>query len=345
LNSTIRSWARSTFSRESYVTSLKSLLWVVPLTVLIWIYAEREQVVTANNVAIRVKAPEDPGRVIRFVPATDNIVHADLRGPQASIDQVKDYIENTTIPIEIDRSLTRGEQPIDITSQLNKLPEVANKGVTVERSSGLRISIDPIVEKEVDVKAPPDFAGAAAVFTPTRVRLRGPESEVERASRNGQLVAYANLNKFASQLAAGGTQTLRNVPLMPPTELDAAEITFAPVVVSAQVEASKEKTIVLSVVTVFAGYPKVPKADQYRAEYDNALRGVRVTGPADEIKKLDSGATVAVAFFPVDLDNPDINTNRTAEVVFALPYGVQPSDQDKKRMVTYTLELRPKTNP
>src|SRR5688572_16294126 len=41
--SATRRWARDTFSREQIISSLKSLAWVAPLTVLIWIYAEREQ--------------------------------------------------------------------------------------------------------------------------------------------------------------------------------------------------------------------------------------------------------------------------------------------------------------
>src|SRR3954469_15068187 len=39
----LRRWFRETFNREQLVSSLKSLLWVAPLTLLIWIYAEREQ--------------------------------------------------------------------------------------------------------------------------------------------------------------------------------------------------------------------------------------------------------------------------------------------------------------
>ena len=40
----VRRWFRDTFSREQLVSALRSLIWVAPLTVLIWIYAESEQV-------------------------------------------------------------------------------------------------------------------------------------------------------------------------------------------------------------------------------------------------------------------------------------------------------------
>src|SRR5688500_925653 len=39
----VRRWARDTFNREQLLSSLRALAWVAPLTLLIWIYAEREQ--------------------------------------------------------------------------------------------------------------------------------------------------------------------------------------------------------------------------------------------------------------------------------------------------------------
>src|SRR5688572_2465165 len=40
---TVRRWARDTFSRDQLVAGVKQLAWVAPLTLLIWVYAEREQ--------------------------------------------------------------------------------------------------------------------------------------------------------------------------------------------------------------------------------------------------------------------------------------------------------------
>ena len=63
-----RTWARSTFSRDSFLSSLKSLLWVAPLTVLIWVYAEREQVVTLKGVAVSLEMrSNEAGRVVRVL--------------------------------------------------------------------------------------------------------------------------------------------------------------------------------------------------------------------------------------------------------------------------------------
>src|SRR3954471_10050063 len=91
LGHSLRGWTRSTFSRESYMASLRSLLWVVPLTVLIWVYAEREQVTTLTNVTINVAPPASPtGLLIRFAPGAIHTIHADLKGPQSSAEEAKE---------------------------------------------------------------------------------------------------------------------------------------------------------------------------------------------------------------------------------------------------------------
>src|SRR5438067_1295724 len=80
-----RAWARSTFSRESLISSFKTFLWVAVLTPLIWIYAEREQLATLPSVQIKVQPHNaDPSRVVTFGETGGNLnisVGADLAGP------------------------------------------------------------------------------------------------------------------------------------------------------------------------------------------------------------------------------------------------------------------------
>ena len=62
----LRRWARNTFTRDQLASGLRSLLWVAPLTVLIWIYAEREQIITTDTplyIPIQVVST-DPDRVV-----------------------------------------------------------------------------------------------------------------------------------------------------------------------------------------------------------------------------------------------------------------------------------------
>src|SRR5215212_8683287 len=67
-------WIRFTngFTRDNIVSNLKTLAWVVPLTLLIWIYAEREQVAPAKDVSVPFELTSpDPGRIVTLRPPQD----------------------------------------------------------------------------------------------------------------------------------------------------------------------------------------------------------------------------------------------------------------------------------
>src|SRR3954454_16085515 len=85
-------WRRNTanVTREQVISNLKTLAWVVPLTLLIWIYAEREQVATTKDVAAPFELVSvDPGRVVSLARATqDRNFILELQGPQARLQEV-----------------------------------------------------------------------------------------------------------------------------------------------------------------------------------------------------------------------------------------------------------------
>jgi len=91
--SVVRRWFRETFSREQLVSSLRSLIWVAPLTVLIWIYAEREQVEPATAqfpIEIRSGAP---GQVAHLADSRGGTVLATIRGPKAKVSQAVEALQ------------------------------------------------------------------------------------------------------------------------------------------------------------------------------------------------------------------------------------------------------------
>src|SRR5688500_9862212 len=86
----VRRWARGTFTRENLVSGAKTLAWVVPLTVLIWVYAEREQLIPEQSVPIPINVTSgDPSRVVTLLHPPDKMILADLEGPRSRIDAVR----------------------------------------------------------------------------------------------------------------------------------------------------------------------------------------------------------------------------------------------------------------
>src|SRR2546425_10231277 len=87
----LHEWHRfaARFTRENVISNLKTLAWVVPLTLLIWIYAEREQVATTKDVAIPFDLVSvDPNVSVALNRAQDKNLVLELQGPQARLQDV-----------------------------------------------------------------------------------------------------------------------------------------------------------------------------------------------------------------------------------------------------------------
>src|SRR5882762_4342139 len=89
-----RTWSRNHFSRDQVMSGLRSLLWVGPLTVLIWIYAEREQLATAPNVKVPVElVSSDPNFIVSLANPEQRWVTVSLSGPHAQLDTAREKVE------------------------------------------------------------------------------------------------------------------------------------------------------------------------------------------------------------------------------------------------------------
>src|SRR5688500_453310 len=88
--SATRRWARDTFSREQLVAALKQLAWVAPLTVLIWVYAEREQRTTDADVRFGLEVhTNNPKVFVRLLEPSDGYASADLTGSRSQLDKLR----------------------------------------------------------------------------------------------------------------------------------------------------------------------------------------------------------------------------------------------------------------
>src|SRR2546423_206869 len=91
----LRRWFRETFNREQLVSSLKSLVWVAPLTLLIWVYAEREQQKDQPaqfQVEVRSGGAGQVARIVDQSGAQAATVSAVLHGPKARLGEVIDNL-------------------------------------------------------------------------------------------------------------------------------------------------------------------------------------------------------------------------------------------------------------
>lgn len=354
-----RSWARSTFSRDSFVSSFKSLLWVVPLTALIWVYAERDEDLQMGNVPITLDVRGSDPRMDVHLAGDSPIIHVDLKGRQAEVEQIRDWLQTTPVPIEVPRELAPGLHQVYIQSQLNDLPRVKNRGVTISNCTPteVAVAVDEIIAPEIEVRARPEDSktlAAPPVFTPSRVKLIGPKAAIEAARRMAQaggqdLVAYANFMPFKQQLTEPGKHSLPAIAISTSIPIDdSRRVHFQPPAVSAEVDVTDKapKTITLPYLRVLAAYRSDPgpRADQYKIVYEPTLTNVTVSGPEQQINQLQDPNYVPTpapaAIFEVNFNEADNPGPISAPLMFVLPPGVKVSEQDAQRKITYTFKPR-----
>ena len=348
VRSRLRSWTRGTFSRDSLLSSLRSLAWVVPLTVLIWVYAEREQVATQQNFGFTVDVRStDPTQIVSLRSPGGGVMHADLRGPQGGIDEVRKWLESGPVDLDIDHNFEPGDHPIS-ADVLNNQPRLKQLGVNMSNfmPTELLVHVDALVERDgIKISASPEDLkklAAPPVFTPDHVRITVPRSVYLDARARGQeLTVYADFRQF-KEMGEEGKHTLSSVPLVFSVKADAADAKISPATVSAQIEVRRsDAEWTLNGVAVYAACPQIDKADKLKPSYSTVINGITVVGPPDAIERLKrQGSTEGykASFFVTDWTSPT-GTPHEAKLNLELPPGVRPKGADPT--ITYMLVPRP----
>src|SRR5581483_2226964 len=157
---------RHAFTRENIVGFLKTMAWVAPLTLLIWIYAEREQLATEDNIPARIEVKSsDPKLVATLMqPNGEKTIMLTLRGPRSQLDKVKMELSrnNAGIPIDVGTGLETGKSHTLFTlDQVVSNPLFSSNGVAVLDASPktLNVDIDRLVERQVPVVAQDNVPG------------------------------------------------------------------------------------------------------------------------------------------------------------------------------------------
>ena len=200
-----RHWIRRTFSRESYINSLKALLWVIPLSALVWSYAFNEQLEKTGAITVNLTLAQNADQVVRFADEKHAVL-ATLKGPQKDIAPIEDYLRANSLKLDVDRSLGPGRHQIDVSSALSHDRRVAAAGMTVELCDPqtIMVDVDEIISVPVEVKLRPDeAAGIRATFTPAKVKLLGPKRDMDAAAPT---VIYANPKSYTQYLMTTGCQ-------------------------------------------------------------------------------------------------------------------------------------------
>src|SRR3954468_1930194 len=156
---------------HSRTAGFKTFLWVAPLTGLIWIYAEREQIDRADGVRVPIKlVSKSTDRIITIVEPTDRMLTLDIQGPKAGLNELRDVLAKA--PLEVYISPEVGYKGmISLAEPITKSDLFKTYAVAVAAARPpVEIKVEAKLARRIDVKPrPQDKFVTNATFEPATV--------------------------------------------------------------------------------------------------------------------------------------------------------------------------------
>ncbi|MFT3786138.1 MAG: hypothetical protein QM770_08230 [Tepidisphaeraceae bacterium] len=343
-----RSRLRRFFAAEHLRDLGGTLAIVIPLTVLIWIWAEREQVKT-ERFQIELVPVGDAKQFARVTKPDDGIVSVTLSGPSAGMEQFTQVLKSARNQISVNvPKVNASEGPqktvTNVLDLLSNARQLTESGLSLNsreaRDTSVTFEVDQIVEREVEVALPPNLAGSLqAVVDPTTVTLRGPRLQLAELRPDDRVeLRLPNAQAIVANLAPGAKSDLRDVTVVIPNAVaqrlgkDVALVqnTVGRVVVSAP--QTQTKSIELArAVPLDISMPQQLLVERIRSRKPeivftpNLLQGVKVKGPADAIAPLElpDAKVIARVSLPRELlDRLDRGETLDVPADVVLPKGV-----------------------
>ncbi len=175
------------------LTKLRNLPLTIVLTILIWMYAEAQNVTSKDNLPITIRVtPFANDEVLRLVDPMDGKFRISVGGKQASVDRVANGRQEELASMDFTPAhrLPLGQKvTVDSVAVLNALPYFQRNGLTVTSASPAQIRLD--VEPQVLVRKAIIFRGNLPVkITPDHADVLMPQS-VRDSVGEGHINVYA----------------------------------------------------------------------------------------------------------------------------------------------------------
>jgi len=335
-----RRWARDTFSREQLVSNLKSIAWVIPLTILIWVYAERAQQDDGEaTVTIEVKSA-DPTWVARL--ASSRSITTSFKGPKARVDQAAKQFDprSGSVQVFVEGDRPPGVYEIDVRQQIQKDPRFYDNGITVTACEPpvVTVEVDLLVEEDLEVRPHPELAQRLNRFSfePKKVKVSAPAKLLAQAKAKGPLFARVDLSGYPEVNTPGTHGPLRapvNVPFLPDVRVWPENVNATLDVKPADAQFRIDS---LPVNKVVVGDVEETHRIVYQTKF---IPNVVVYGPADKIKQLEAGTVTPkpeARFRVTPLDAGAGKINR--ELEYVLPEGIR-LKEDGTTLKTIEIEV------
>ena len=324
---------RRELTRENLQAFLKTMAWVAPLTLLIWVYAEREETDTAHGIEVHLDLSSRQGdKIITMVYPSDHGFMVDVSGPHNKVEEFQNMItRDLKAQLYVPANTTQlSHLPVIPLLQDDPLFKEEGLSITSCAPEYMDVSVDVQQTLDLPVKVPPNLSNVQVTFNPPTVKVSGPS----RALANLQ-PAGAVLADISSDITKGpGSYSDPAVQLIPPSQ--DSQVTMTPSTVQASITV-KESDVTVSL-------PPVPVLllidqhllTQYNITPDLNVHDVKLVGPQEGIDKIDNDKLVAV----LELEEADMkDTGQKPVKIVALPDLTLPDGvhmaPDSNPVVTY----------
>lgn len=343
-----------TIWRTRFLQGLKTFLWVAPLTVLLWVYAEQEKLDKRENVPVRVEvvAPS-PDRFVTLVGPTggelrQEDLRLDLEGPSSSVSAILDP-RSWPLKLSIDDPAPyNGFVPV--AERLNISELFTNKAVKVKRAepSMLRVRVERRISKEIPIAVRPDQKTIANIVEPTKMMVDGPETLFSKS----ELVIYADVGEFAGK-EPGERDAEVPIALYDIRGGEQSGLAMSnPFVTLPQVKSLRVKVPEAKIIdyTLTKTIPLIVQLPAFTLDRDKSkveipivnLPNVKVSGPPDAVAQLRADPPKFQAAAILSLTNDDFKNKVAYKVLgpndFVMPPGVKVVDPVR---VDFTIRDRP----
>jgi hypothetical protein len=327
---TERRWWRSTFTRAKLAEAAKNLAWVGPLTILIWVWAEREQTQdrVIGDVTMQVTSSD---RSLSIKQSPGFRTQLTLRGPVSGLDKVQEQLSAGIprgIEIDIGNSLGRGTgQPINIVDRIQNQSVFKDNGVSITKAEPpeIRVDVDTMKTVELEVQIPPRVKNLTpeTTFDPRTVKVTGPETLLSRLQEQSQFVVQAQIANSDALRGPPGKHEIGSVAVDLPVREPGDNVSINPSSVHAtlyvrpaDVELKKD-----SVPITIEATPSFN--DTYRVDLhgNESVANVIVTGPQEQINLIQQGQWPI--FARLYLTKDDYGQEAPKQLKIDLPDGVK----------------------
>ena len=328
--------------RRGIFGALTTLMAIIPLTILIWAYADRESVEKAQGLSVQIRLHSSaPDRLVRIVDPSPRTITVNIEGSRAKVEKVRSQLasggEDGMVDIAVPADFTEGKTtPLTLQRQIEDAPIFKDNAIAVTscQPAAIDIRADHLVTRTVRPGLRRDVAAriiGKIVFDPPVVTLRGPQSALRDVAG---LDVYADPPESDIPTTAI-EHDIPDVPVRLGRTDDTITITPSTVKISIRV---KESNVTYEIPTVPVFVRKASTMeDRYRVLFPNGALMSRITveGPEDQIAAIRNETFRPEA--TLNIVDADVRTQLPKAPSYTLPPKVTVTDKDKARTIDFRL--------